>query len=332
MKILLIGGSGIISTDITNLALQRGEDITILNRGRHSLRFPDGCKIIIGDANDPAVGEQLAGQHFDVIADFVAFSANQLAAHIKTFYPFCDQFIFISSATVYSRADQITPIREDTTPANNVDWEYCRGKIGGEKYLEMRRALDPSFCYTVVRPYVTYGDTRIPFPLIPSKHWTLVDRVKSGKPLLLPDTHNTCTLTHTVDFAKAFLGLCKNEKAYGEAFHITSGKTYPWSRVGEIIGDFVGKKAEFAYCPIVDIAREMYPAYGDVYSILKADKATSWVFDNSKILDAVPDFTCDYSLEDGIRRTLDAFVARGSTGIDEAWSATCDRIIAKSAK
>ena len=78
MKILLIGGSGIISTDITSLALQRGEDITILNRGRHSLRFPDGCKIIIGDANDPAVGEQLAGQHFDVIADFVAFSANQL--------------------------------------------------------------------------------------------------------------------------------------------------------------------------------------------------------------------------------------------------------------
>lgn len=329
MKILLIGGSGIISTCITELAIKRGEDITVLNRGRHAAFLPEGAKVITGDANDPEIGEKLAGLHFDVIADFVAFSTGQLAAHIKAFYPHCDQFVFISSATVYSRADQTTPIKEDVTPVNNVDWDYCRGKIGCEKYLEMRRALDSSFCYTIVRPYVTYGGTRIPFPLIPSKHWTLVDRVKNGKPLLLPDTHNICTLTHSADFAKAFLGLCKNEKAYGEAFHITSGCTYPWARVGEIIGDYVGKKAEFAYCPIVDIAREMYPTYGDVYSMLKADKATSWVFDNSKLLSAVPDFTCDFSLEDGVRSTLEAFEKRGAYDIDADWSAACDRIIAK---
>lgn len=329
MKILLIGGSGIISTCITELALQRGDDMTILNRGRHAALFAGECRTIIGDANDPEIGEKLRGLHFDVIADFVAYSTGQLAAHVKAFYPYCDQFIFISSATVYSRADQTTPIREDTTPVNNVDWDYCRGKIGCEKYLEMRRVLDPQFCYTIVRPYVTYGDTRIPFPLVPSKHWTLVNRVQNGKPLLLPDTHNFCTLTHSADFAKAFLGLCGNPKAYGEAFHITSGKTYPWARVGEIIGDYVGRKAVFAYRPIADIARELYPAYGDVYSMLKADKATSWVFDNAKLLRAVPDFTCTHSLEDGVRQTLDAFAARGATDIDAAWSDACDRIIAR---
>jgi len=328
VKILLIGGTGIISAYITKLAAKRGEDITVFNRGKHSSPLPEGCKVIIGDANDPEAGKKLSGMHFDVIADFVAFSTGQLAAHVNAFYPYCDQFVFISSATVYSRLDQTTPIREDVTPANNVDWDYCRGKIGGEKYLEMRRALDPSFCYTVIRPYVTYGDTRIPFSLIPARHWTVVDRIKKGKPLVLPDTHNICTLTHSADFAKAFLGLCGNKKAYGEAFHITSGKTYPWERVGEIIGDHVGKKAEFVYRPITAIARELYPAYGDVYSMLKADKATSWVFDNSKLHDAVPDLTFDISLEEGLCHTLAAFEKRGADVADSRWSEACDRIIA----
>jgi len=108
-----------------------------------------------------------------------------------------------------------------------VDWSYCREKAGCEKYLEMLRDLDPDFCYTVVRPYVTYGRTRIPFPLIPARHWTIAERIQKGKPILLPALENQIiTLTHSGDFAKAFLGLCANPKAYGEAFHITSGIKY----------------------------------------------------------------------------------------------------------
>ena len=327
MKILLIGGSGIISTSITALAIKRGEDITVLNRGRHAAYLPEGCKVITGDANDPEIGKQLEGEHYDVIADFVAYTPEQLAAHLRSFYPHCDQYIFISSATVYSRADMVTPIREDTTPVNNVDWEYCREKIGCEKYLEMRRIMDPDFCYTIVRPYVTYGDTRIPFPLIPSRHWTIPARIERGKPILLPDTRNTCTLTHSDDFAVAFLGLCKNERAYGEAFHITSCKTYPWSYVAEIIADYLGNKVKFEYRSIEDIARGMYSKYGDVYSMLKADKSTSWVFDGSKLQSVVPEFAPTISLEDGVRRTLDAIKARGQNIADEEWSAVCDRII-----
>ncbi len=328
MKLLLIGGTGIISTCIASEAVRRGDEIYLLNRGNRPSLVPEGAKVILGDANVPETADKLAGMHFDVIADFVAYSAAGLAKHLQSFYPYCDQYIFISSATVYSRADQTTPIREDLTPVNNVDWEYCRGKIGGEKYLEMRRVMDSSFCCTIVRPYVTYGDTRIPFPFIaPHHHWTLVDRIQKGKAVILPDTHNTCTLTHSEDFAKAFLGLCGNKKAFGEAFHITSGCTYPWSRVAEIIGDYVGRTPEFAYRSIEYIARKMYADYGDQYSMLKADKATSWVFDNAKLLSVVPDFKPTHTLEDGIKQTLDAMAAHGATGIDERWSALCDELL-----
>lgn len=327
MKILLIGGTGIISTCIANEAVARGIDIYLLNRGHRPQFVPDGAKVIIGDVNDPETPKKLAGMHFDVIADFIVYTGGGVAKHVDAYYPYCDQYIFISSATVYSRADQKTPIREDVTPANNVDWEYCRGKIGGEKYLEMRRDLDPSFCYTIIRPYVTYGDTRIPFPIIPSPHYTLVNRIKNGKPVLLPDSHNIATLTHSEDFAKAFLGLCGNEKAFGEAFHITSGKTYPWSRVAEIIGDYVGRAPTFAYRSITEISRVLYPEYGDIYSMLKADKATSWVFDNSKLLSVVPDFCPTHTLEDGIFQTLRAIEARGETGSDARFDELCDKIV-----
>ena len=329
MKILLIGGTGIISTCIANEATARGHEVWLLNRGNRPAFVANGARVIIGDANDPETEQKLAGLHFDVIADFIAFNTLGIAKHLDSYYKYCDQYIFISSATVYSRADQTTPIREGITPANNVDWEYCRGKIGAEKHLEFRRLIDDSFCYTIVRPYVTYGDTRIPFPFIPGKHWTIPYRIQNGKPIILPDTHNTCTLTHSEDFARAFLGLCKNEKAYCEDFHITSGCTYKWSDVADIIGDHLGKKPEFAYLPIETIARKFYPFYGDVYSQLKADKSTSWVFDNSKLLSVVPDFAPTHTLEDGIRQTLLAMQNSQTTGIDERWSGLCDELLAK---
>ena len=160
-----------------------------------------------------------------------------------------------------------------------------------------------------------------------ARHWTIPDRILNGKPIILPDTHNICTLTHSEDFARAFLGLCKNEKAYCEAFHITSGCAYRWSDVASIIGEYFGKAAEFAYVPIESIARKFHADYGDVYSQLKADKSTSWVFDNSKLLSAVPDFAPTHTLKDGIFQTLEAMQHADRTSIDARWSELCDELL-----
>ncbi len=327
MKILLIGGSGMISSSIARIGVERGHEMTVLNRGYHKEYVPDGCTVISGDANDPEISKKLEGMHFDVITVFVAYTPAQLAAHMDAFYPHCEQYIFISSATVYSRADQKTPIREDVTPITNVDWDYAREKIGCEKYLEMRKIMDPDLCYTILRPYVTYGDTRIPFPLAPYRRWTIAKRIIEGKPILLPNTKNTGTITHADDFATAFFGLCKNEKAYGEAFHITSTDIHPWTDVAEIIGEYFGVETKFAFRSVEDIARGFYPRHPDTYGLLKADKATSWSFDNSKLLSVVPEFSPSVSLREGLYRMLDTVVAHEDFLIDEKWDELCDAII-----
>jgi nucleoside-diphosphate-sugar epimerase len=187
--------------------------------------------------------------------------------------------------------------------------------------------MDPDFCYTVIRPYVTYGDTRITFSLAPALRWTIAQRIKDGKPILLPNVKNTCTFTHADDFAVGFFGLCKNERAYGEAFHITSDFIHPWTDVADIIADYFGTKAKFEFRSIEEIARGMYPMYQDVYEMLKADKATSWIFDNSKLRSVVPEFSPKITLEEGMRRTLDYLIKHEAFATDEQWNETCDRII-----
>lgn len=329
MKLLLIGGTGIISTEISRLAIKNGVELYLLNRGRRDEFIPDGARCLIADIkDDEAVKGVIGNLQFDVVADFLAYRPEDIKRHLSLLAGRYAQYIFISSATVYSREDQITPIREGVTPITNVLWDYSRNKIACEKYLEKYDDLY-GLNYTIVRPYVTYGDTRIPFPLVSHTAWTIPDRILRGVPLLLPERgDNICTLTSSADFAEGFMALCMNERAYREAFHITSGNTYSWRRVAEIIGEYLGKNVKFETAPIRDISLGIPMEYGDTYSILKGDKATTWHFDNTKIKSIAPKFTCPTTLEKGLEKTIKFYLDhKEKCVVDDVWNKAVDNII-----
>ena len=326
MKVLLIGGTGILSTDIVKQSLKKGYEVYILNRGNRNNDIDSRVKVIIGDIrNVEQIREKIKREHFDVVIDFLSFNKEQLRNTLSLFENKCDQFIFISSATVYRKTEKGERITEKTELINE-DWEYAQGKIECEEFLK-ENYKGKGQCYTIVRPYVTYSERRIPFAIIPSKHWTLANRILLGKPILLWNGGKAiCTLTQTKDFAIGIVGLFKNEKAYQEDFHITTDHTLTWKEALEDIGKALGKEPIIADVPSEFIAKYLPECKGVLYG----DKGLDRIFDNRKIKSVVPEFNASTKFEDGIKETINYYKENTAMqGIDYQWDAKIDGIIDK---
>lgn len=301
MKLLFIGGTGLISSACTNLALERGHELFLLNRSS-STKFPAPKNVTILDADIHAdsahLSTLLAGHHFDAVVDFIAFSPNDIKRDISIFRDRTDQFVFISSASAYQKPPQNYLITEET-PLENPYWEYSRNKIACEDLL-MKAYREDGFPVTMIRPSHTYGPFQMPFT------WTLIDRMKRGEKAIVPgDGTSLWVLTWNDDFAKGLVGLLGNKDAIGEAFHITSDEVLSWNQIYLEAYQALGLSPNVIHVASDFIARYDEHAVGS----LIGDKSNSVVFDNSKIKRFVPDYNCEVKWSEGVRHSLSWFEA-----------------------
>lgn len=283
MKVLFIGGTGIISSACSTLAVERGIELYLFNRGKTTKRpIPEGARVITGDIRDPqSAREALQGQEFDVVADFIAFTPEHVQADLDLFRGRTGQYIFISSASAYQTPPASLPVTESTV-LDNPFWEYSRNKIACEELL-VRAYREEKYPITIVRPSHTYDKTLLPF----DGGYTVVDRMRKGKPVVVHgDGTSLWTLTHHKDFAVGFVGLLGNPAAIGEAFHITNDEWLTWNQIYLTVA-----RAAKAEAKLVHVPSEVIAAYQpDLGAGLLGDKANSMIFDNSKIRRVVPDF------------------------------------------
>ena len=325
MKALFIGGTGLISSAVSRRVIERGIDLSLLNRGQRGEFFPRGAHQIVADhRNQAAVREALRGQSFDVVADWIAYTPEQAAADIEMFSGHVSQYIFISSASAYQKPPTQYLITE-STPLANPYWQYSRDKIACEELL-VREYREKGFPVTIVRPSHTYGLTQIPAAVGSWTHpWTLVDRMRKGLPVIVPgDGTSLWTMTHNSDFAKAFVGLMGNVRAIGHAFHITSDEVLTWDQIYSLIGAAAGAQPK-----IVHIASDFIAAFNpDERGGLVGDKANCGVFDNTKIKTFVPGYVATVPFAEGIRESVRWFENHPERcTIDDAFNALSDRII-----
>lgn len=327
-KILLIGGTGIISSEIMLLALQKGHEVHLLNRSRSARNLPQGVFLHKADIrNKNSVKNAIGNRTFDVVVDFISYTVEHLENSFALFSNKCRQFIFISSACVYNREGQNEVITENSKLLNH-NWDYGVNKVKCEEYLQ-KCAEEKGLKYTIVRPYITYGDTRIPFGIMPAYgyHWTFVSRILAGKPVFVwGDGKIKVAITHASDFAVGFVGLLMNEKAFNQIFHITTDETITWEEMIGLIARKAGIEARIIKIPTADIIR-YYPS---VKPMLLGDRSLNAVFDNSKIKNTVHDFHCSTSIKQGVENTVDAIKEQKyQKGIDYSWDAICDKLISK---
>lgn len=320
MKVLFIGGTGIISSACTALAVEQGIDLFLLNRGQTTRRpIPAGAKVLTGDIRDAAVSDVLDHHAFDVVVDWIAYTPDHIAIDLGLFRGRVGQYIFISSASAYQKPPSTLPITEDT-PLVNPFWQYSRNKIACESAL-MTAMRDEDFPATIVRPSHTYDRTLLPF----HGGYTYLDRMLRGKPILIHgDGSSLWTLTHHRDFARAFVGLLGEPRALGEAFHITSDEWLTWNEITRLVGEAAGVEPSVVHVPSDTVAAHD-PHWG---ASLLGDKAHCAIFDNSKIRGIVPDFAAEIPFATGAREIVEWYAANpDEQRVETAFDALLDRII-----
>jgi nucleoside-diphosphate-sugar epimerase len=321
MKVLFIGGTGTISSACSNLAIERGIDLTLLTRGQSARPIPEGARCLHGDARDPRSARAALGDRsFDAVVDWIAFTPDHVEADIELFRGRTRQLVFISSASAYQTPPASLPVTESTV-LDNPFWQYSRNKIACEERL-VRAYREEKCPVTIVRPSHTYDCTLVPM----DGGWTAVDRMRRGQKVIVHgDGTSLWTLTHHSDFARGLVGLLGNSHAIGEAVHITSDEWLNWNQIFEIVARAAGAEPRIVHVPS-DVLAAYDPNWG---AGLLGDKSQSMVFDNSKIKRLAPDFVCRIPYSRGAAEMIawyDADPARRK--VNEEFNRTCDRILA----
>ncbi|MDD3230641.1 MAG: SDR family oxidoreductase [Oscillospiraceae bacterium] len=326
MRVLLIGGTGVISSAVSARAVQKGFELFLLNRGNRTAVVPKGAKEIIADIHDEAGTQNaLKDQKFDIVADFIGFSPADVERDYRLFRGKTKQYIFISSASAYQKP-LTNPRITESTPLANPFWKYSRGKIACEEFL-MAQYREEGFPVTIIRPSHTYGNTAVPVAIHGKNgSFSVLERIRTGRKVIVPgDGSSLWTVTHNTDFAKAFVGIMGNIHALGETYQITSDESLTWNQIYEIIGSALGIKPRVVHIPS-DALALLSPEFR---GSLLGDKSNTVLFDNTKIKKAVPDFTATVRFDQGVRQSVAYIYSHPECQKkDPAFDAWCDAVIA----
>lgn len=335
MKILIVGGTGLISSELAAQAHAHSHQLTLINRGTSKIASPPpGADVIHADATNATAmraalrGRQLRGEKYDAVVQFVAFTPEHVAEDVETFSRLTDQYVLIATGAAYETREHFVALTENT-PQENLHWEYARLKQAAEQVLR-ERATATGLGWTIARPAHTYGPSKIPAFTGNSSHpWTIVDRMRRGADIVIPgDGTGLWTITHARDVAVGLLGLLGNPNALGQAVHITSDQALTWTGLYRTIAHAAGLsdeqfEAQRVYVPSDALVAAAPSQSGSIYG----DKMHPAVYDNSLIKALVPGWSATTTFAEGMAQAIewgDADPARQS--VDAAANAMFDRL------
>ena len=312
LSVLMVGGTGKISSACVARAIERGFDVSVLNRKQTSIRpVPKAVTRLTADISDAeATRKALGDRQFDAVVHFMLFDPARVGQDMDLFKDRTGQFIFISSASAYQKPVLRLPITE-STPLANPYWDYSRRKIACEERL-LSAYREHGFPVTIVRPSHTYDRTGLPF----NGGWTVVERMRMGKPVVVHgDGTSLWVLTHHDDFARAFVWLLANPLAIGDTFHITSDELLTWDQIHRLVAHTAGVAEPRLVHVSSETIAKVLPDWGPG---LTGDKAHSVIFDNSKIRRLAPGWVAKIPFAEGARQIVDWFDAQpGRRAINE---------------
>jgi nucleoside-diphosphate-sugar epimerase len=324
MKVLYLGGTGNISAACVQTSLEKGYDVAVFSRGQSEIKADPRCRQITGDRNDLATLHRVAREeHYDVVANFIAFTPEEVEKDVQAFRGQTGHYLFISTAAVY-RKPAASYILTESSPVGNDHWEYARLKIACEQRL-LGAYEQEQLPVTIVRPSYTFGPSWIPSG-VGGHGYTTLHRIRHGLPIVSHgDGQALWVMTVASDFAAGFVGLFSAPPALGETVHITSDEALTWDAIYQTIAEEAGTELKLVHFPSELIA-SLYPPFA---GSLLGDKSYSTVFDNSKIKALVPGFKARVSFREGIRQSIawhDANSARQN--VNQEMNSVLDQIVA----
>ena len=324
----MLGGSGTLSKTIACKACRLGFAVSVLNRGNNNTTLPESITKIKANFYDAdEIIRSVDGLKFDIVIDFLSRRKSDIERLFPVFANRCKQYIFISSCCVFRRSPEDFPIVE-TSPKPNIDWKYNVEKYEAEQSLIQLANKLNACVYTIIRPYITYDEHRIPIAIAPNYayHQTLIERIKHGKPMFVIDDGQTVsTVTFVEDFANGVLGLLDNPKAFNEDFNVVGDFQYTHKEILETLYRKLGVTPNIQMIPRNKIAKQL-PNYSEM---VLGDRALEAKFDNTKLKSAVPGIHFEYDLDKGLDRVLEFYKNHSDDLIDYQYEGQIDRLIGK---
>ncbi|QSG01833.1 NAD-dependent epimerase/dehydratase family protein [Natranaeroarchaeum sulfidigenes] len=299
MDVLIIGGTGLISTEITRQLVDAGHDVVCFTRGETDAAVPDVVEFVHGDRDDhEEFVAQVGDLDVDCVIDMVCFDADQAKRAVDAFAGEIDQYIFTSTIDVYSRPLDTNPVTEDA-PREPPTSEYGANKAAAEDVFV--EADGKAFASTIIRPWSTYGDQGPVLHTFGDGTYFL-DRIRKGKPIVVHgDGTSLWGPCHREDVARAFVNAVGNETAYGETYHVTSEEVITWNQYYEIVADALdAPEPELVHIP----TEQLLEADPERRHLLENHTYYATVFDNSKARREL-DFEYTTSFSEGVSRAVE---------------------------
>jgi nucleoside-diphosphate-sugar epimerase len=322
MKILIIGGTGLISTAITAQLLAQGHQLTLYNRGKTEARVPGSVAFMVGDRQQFAAFEAQMAEagHFDCVIDMVCYTPEEAASAVRAFKGRVGQFVFCSTVDVYRRPAVRLPYREDEPQGSNS--LYGQRKTACEQVL-MAAHAEGGLPVTIIRPAHTYGEGG---RVIHSLGWgtAFLDRIRKGKPIVVHGDGNSLWVScHIDDVARAFVNAVGNPTTFGNAYHTTGEEWQTWDQYHVRVAEALGAPPPTLVHIPTDLLVRLAP---DRATVTLHNFQYSNVFDNSA---AKADLGFRYTIPwvEGVRRTV-AWLDERHLILDSDTDPVDDQIIA----
>lgn len=299
MRVLIIGGTGLISTGIVKHLLARKAEVTILNRAQRENRLDGPVKQIVANRDDaPAFEQALADLKFDVVIDMICFRPEQAQSDIRAVGYRCGHFIFCSTVCSYGVKTPPGVLVDETHPQEPIS-DYGRNKLACEQTF-MKAHEQRIMPVTIIRPSHTYGPG---LPLIDNIEADPVswDRIERGLPILCAgDGLGLWNSTHRDDCGKAFAFGAMNSKTFGQSYNATRDKVLTWRDYIRQVASTIGKPAHVLYMPADWIIRHD----PNRFKLLKEITSFHGAYSSAKAKRDIPEFRCEIELPAGAAQTL----------------------------
>ena len=331
MNVLILGGTGVISTSVVKLCVENGYKVSCVNRGRRKNDNSSldvtvyNCNVSDGET----LRDMLAGNMYDAVVDFLCYSAEALQSHMKTLKGLVRQYVLISTDSVYKVKKDGDTYQENDELGNSI-WRYSTGKVACEEFIKEHHE-EYGMKYTIVRPAVTFGNTRIPYGLMPKEgyHYYLIDRIRSGKYIpVWNEGKNISTIIRSEDFARFFVPLLGNEQAYSQTFNVSGDEYVTNSDVLRWVSDYVGKDVKTVDVSVESITKVFKDKIGE----FAVDRAYDHKVSNAKIK-SLTGISCSMTVREGIEKSIFYYEENNyCSGIDYFFDGQLDRLINDSKK
>jgi len=305
-KALVLGGTGAMGLYLVPELASLGYEVRVVSLDSVVSDNPR-ISYVKEDAKNIDYLKDLLKEKFDVIVDFMLYSAEQFRERVDILPQNTDHYIFLSSYRIYDGS--VVPITEDDTPrlldvSENEEFlstdDYSLTKARQEDILQ-----DSGYDnWTIVRPAITYSKYR--FQLVTLEAHIVVARALKGLPLVLPKEALSvqATMSWAGDVAKMFSGLILNPAAYRERFTLATAEHHTWGEIAEYYKEIIGLKVVWA--DTEDYLTIMGGSKGARYQ-LDYDRLFERIVDNSKVLRVAELKQADFMpLRCGLERELSA--------------------------